>query len=205
MDQHRRRRTISSSLGQVDLGEPQRVLSVEDPTADEYGYPAEGEIEDIEDIEQEVRQQRIEQQRPRAERKAINRLELLTGIGRLTTEITIEKVKFSLKSLKSKELRDVMVRTAMARSTSLGEALLIRGFTLAYSLFEIDDNPIGIVLGIKPEEELEAKIALIDDMDETVITAIWAAYSKMMNENNKTVQTDLGNEPKEIVDNIKKS
>jgi hypothetical protein len=188
----------------MDLGEPQRVLSVEDPTADEFGYPEEDDTEKLENIEQDIKQQRMEQQHPRAERKAINRLELLTGIGRLTTDITIEKVKFSLKSLKSKELRDVMVRTSKTNNTLYSEALLIRGLTLAYSLFEIDNNPIGIVLGVDPDKELEAKIALIDEMDEVVVTKIWAAYSKMISDSNKEAQTDLGTEPKEIVDNIKK-
>ncbi len=209
-ENHRRRRTISSSLGNVTFdSKEQRVLTVEDPTMDEVEVPQEiiqrryastPEPRDFEQVEQEIDRARREQRTPRATSSAINRLELLTGIGRLISEITIEKVEFKLRSLKSKELRYVMEKAARHADSKIGEAMLIRNYTLAFSVFEIDGNPISVIIGT---DKIEEKVKIIDEFEELITAKLWKAYSSMIDSGSK--DTDLGSTAEEIVDNVKKS
>jgi hypothetical protein len=214
---HRRRRAISSSLGEVKLGEGQRVLQVEDPTEKMETLEVPPEIlqhrtfsstepsigaKDIEKIEQELAAAKMEKKQQRAPKQAVNRLELLTGIGRLVSDIKIDNVKFSLRSLKSRELRYVMENAARNGETNVGEALLIRNYTLAFSIYEIEDNPIYAVIG---SDEIEDKVRVIDEFEEVTTTKLWDAYSSMINEGSKGVEEDLGTDTKQILDNVKKS
>lgn len=233
-ENRRRRRTVSSSLGDVGFGEEDsfgrssRVLTV-DGTGDSSGYdprqvPRHEQTrevpqeviqrtfesgpqpsvtqKDINKIEREIEQARNEQRQKRANPQAVSRLELLTGIGRLVTEVVIEKVEFRLRSLKSKELRYVMEIAAKHATSNIGEAMMIRNYTLAFSLFEIDGNPISTVIG---SDRVEDKINVIDDFEEVVTTKLWDAYSSMIEDSSKNVDKDLGSNPDEIVNNIKKS
>lgn len=191
--QHRRSR-ISSSLGNVEFGESRRVLKVEDPTTFES-------VDNIQQIEEEIRQQKVEHLR--APKPAINRLELLVGLGRTTTEIEVGGTIFGLKSLKNRELKDVIMNAAGAK-TAIEEALIIRNCTLAYALYEVDGNPINLILGVGPENKENAVLELLEEMEEKVVAAIWAAYRKMDEENSEK-KGDLGADDKEVVENIKKS
>jgi hypothetical protein len=228
-DNRRRRRTVSSSLGNVGFDEEDgfsrssRILTV-DGTGNDAGYEDDYETtrevppeviqrtfvagpkpsvtqKDIGQIEREIEQARQEKRQKRANPQAVSRLELLTGIGRLVTEVTIEKVEFRLRSLKSKELRYVMERAAKNAISNIGEAMMIRNYTLAFSLFEIDRNPISTVIG---SDKVEDKVNVIDDFEEVVTTRLWEAYSRMIENGSKNVEKDLGSSPEEIVDNIKK-
>jgi len=228
-DNRRRRRTVSSSLGSVGFGEEDsfgratKVLTVDGTGEEDYdprepstiGVPQEViqrnfnsgpapsvKEKDIKQIEREVEQARQVQRQKRANPNAVSRLELLTGIGRLVTEVTIEKVEFRLRSLKSKELRFVMEKAARDATSNIGEAMMIRNYTLAFSLFEIDGNPISTVIG---SDRVEDKVSVIDDFEEVVTTKLWDAYSRMIESSSKNVEKDLGSDAEEIVDNVKKS
>lgn len=215
-NKHRRRRAISSSLGSVDFGDrpEKRILNVEDPR-EEFSEPSMSFGSDKneqlpyrtftsssdfdEDLEKEIRQARQEQRHQRAPKEAVNRFELLTGIGRLTTEVEIEKVKFSLRSLKSKELRSVMEKASVA-STNIGEAMLIRNYTLAFSIFKIDNNPIYSIIG---SDSIEDKVDMVDDFEENLTSKLWNAYSEMLKDNYSDDKV-LGDTPKKVIETIKK-
>ena len=212
----RRRRAISSSLGEVNFGQNRPVLQVDDPT-EESQLPPEivqrrsfsstepiVSAQALNEVEQQLKQARTEQAqlKQRASKQAINRLELLTGIGRLVSEVTIDNVKFGLRSLKSKEVRHVMEVAAKEGKTNVGEALLIRNYTLSYSIYQIDGNPIYTIIG---SDDILDKMDMVDDFEEGTTEKLWNAYSRMINDSSKNIEKDLGSTPEEIIDTVKKS
>jgi len=198
-----RRRAISSSLGRIDLGEAKNkeVLRVEEPEPQPILSFSSSEPEETfktnAELEEEIKRAREEKRTNRAPKNAVNRLEILTGIGRLVKDVDIEGITFSLRSLKNKETREVIEAAALSQ-TNVGEALTIRKCTLARSIFEIDGVPFMHFLGSETAEDV------IDEMEESVIGRLWEEYSNMIVEHRKAMVEDLGGEPKEIVENIKK-
>lgn len=231
----RKRRAISSALGKIDLGEvPEKeMLRVDDPTVDDLEdypelpeqlpqhrrQPAHGPIdnrtmsfgsknqeeeeESFQQIEQRIRAAKNEKKikNQTASAAAVSRLEILTGIGRLVTDVEIENVKFSLRSLKSKEIRDIMQRAVNAKS-NIEEALVLRTYTLAYSIYNIDNNPIESYIG---SYNMDEKVDLVDNLEDYVVGKLWQSYSDMLQNHNNMVKQDLGDNAKDILNNIKKS
>jgi hypothetical protein len=196
-----RRRAIASSLGHIDLGEAKskEVLRVDEPepilsfssSEPEETFKTEAEIEE------EIKKARENKKINRAPKSAINRLEILTGIGRLVKDVDIDGITFSLRSLKNKETKEVIEAAALS-ATNVGEALTIRKATLARAIYEIDGVPFMHFLGdVGPEEA-------IDEMESSVVAKLWKEYSNMILEHKEATIEDLGGEPKEIVENIKK-
>lgn len=164
-----------------------------------FASTSEPRIENVEHIESQLKDMRQEKLAPKASRKAISRLELLTGIGRVADTIEIENVSFSLRSLKSKEFRKTLEYVSKLRLGQVEEVLMLRICTLALSLYEIDGNPLSTIIG---SHDLKDKVEFIDDLEESTIQKLWSAYSSMVNVD---VSKDLGKDSNEIVDNIKKS
>lgn len=159
--------------------------------------------ENIQDLERRLMNARQEKKdrEQRAPASAIQRLEILTGIGRLVRDVEIEGVNFSLKSLKSKEIRIVMEQAALAK-TNVGEALTIRDYTLAFAIYKIDDRPFEQYIG---SNEYEDKVETVENLDASVTKTLWKEYSAMINEHQEALKQDLGKNSEEILDNVKKS
>jgi hypothetical protein len=194
----KRRRAIASSLGKIDLGEVQQkpVLRVgnDEPL---YSASSSDNFETDEEIEKEIREAKEQKKNQRASKGSINRLEILTGIGRLVRDVEIEGVVFSIRSLKNKELREVI--EAPSNNPGVAEALIIRDAVLAKAIFEIDGVPFKqFCIDMTPEE-------VIDEMDGGVISQLYKEYSQMLIEHQNSLVEDLGSSPKEVVENIKKS
>lgn len=206
--EHRRRRTVQSSLGRIDLGEAkeQGVLVVDEEEQQAPEGPisrswSEGSnINDVEQQREDARRQKREASH-RATKVAAQRFEVLIGIGRLTRDVVIDNVTFSVRSLKSKELRDVMDRAATT-TTNVGEALTIRNSTLAYAIYQIDDQEISSYIG---SNKIADRLVLIDELEEMVVSKIWAEYSKMLDAHQERLNKDLGTEAEEVIENVKKS
>lgn len=168
-----------------------------------FGSPYQEEEESIQQMEQRLRVAKNEKKiiNQTAPTAAVQRLEILTGIGRLVKDITIENVKFSLRSLKNKEIRDVMKRAVDAK-THVEEVLVIRVYVLAYSVYKIDDRSIEDYIG---SYDIDDKIDLINELEEHVVSRLWKVYSEMLEDHNNKIEQDLGETSEKIVDNIKKS
>jgi len=213
----KKRRAIASSLGRVDLGEipEQRVLRVdnlENQTAEEEEIihrrnrnleepqPL-NRVNEIKELERMMEEEKLAKKEEKAPPMAIQIFEVLTGIGRLTTDVEIENIKFSLRSLKNKELRAVLEKGIDAK-TRFEEALTVRNYTLAYSIYKINNQPAELFMRT---EDVDKKVELIDDMQSSTVSKLWEEYSKMIQLHNESLKNGLGETPKEIADNIKKS
>ena len=228
----RRRRSVSSSLGNIDLGEAreQRELVIEDeselyktsanPFAKQQfqnGKVQGNQIpdhlrnnpnitinsseEDDAEIDRRIEAAREAKRNERARPQSISRLEVLVGIGRLTDDIIVDNVTFSLRSLKNKEFKDVIERAA-EEHTKVGEILSIRQYTLAYSIYKIEGQPVEVFTG---NNSYKSKVQLIEELDENTVGILWDKYNKMQNDYKATIKQDLGETPKELLDTLKKS
>lgn len=195
-------RRAFASVGQ------QRVLTVSDEdqkalysqpkevhSQNEDDYATERDIEAI----QEARKARIA-----ASKKigygAKERIEFLTGLGRGYSVVRFEDVSFSIRSLKDKEMREVVriSNTALNAADSYFEA---RIQTLARSIYEVDEQPISLVLG---SNKLEDVVAWVEEMDESLVEFIHENYLEMVKTNRAKFMIKDEKDAKEVSEEIKK-
>lgn len=131
---------------------------------------------------------------------AINRLEVLVGIGRMVEEALIDDQVFKIRSLKSKELKEVFKFIATAE-TNLDQAIMLRNATLARALFEISGVEISNFVN---SDSLEDIVNFIDEFDNNVLTKLWEVYRNMEKAHKERLGLDLGETPKEVSENLKK-
>lgn len=132
---------------------------------------------------------------------AKERIEILTGLGRCIQKIEFEGITFSLRSLKDKEMREVvfMSNTCVNKVDAYFEARLQ---TLARSIYEIDSQPISLVLS---SDKLEDVINWLEDMDEGLVEFIHTHYLDMIKKNKEKFAIKNEDDAKEVVEEIKKS
>ncbi len=131
---------------------------------------------------------------------AKERIEILTELGRCYDEVEFEGVKFSIQSLKGKEIRAV-VRISNSAANAADSYFEARDQTLARSIYKIDEQPIEIVLGT---DKLEDIVSWVGELDESLLEYLHNRYLKMMRENkNKFVIKDE-EDAKEVAEEIKK-
>jgi len=205
MSNGKRVRGISSPMGRLAFAQQkeQKVLTVDDPT--EPVEPTEEDVAEdaeralIETVEAARREKREAQLK--ASPNAIRRLEILTGIGRLGAEVDIDGVVFSIRSLKGREMRDVMVAISQV-DNAIEQIFEVRAQTIARAISKIDNQPFDLVLG---SSDLDDKILFVQELDENVLVKLHNEYTAMVNASNKKVEEDLGTTAEEVVESVKKS
>lgn len=204
------RRRISSQLGSVGINaQNQRELIIDDQS--DYGSQIPSHLRNNPNVrinEQEAQELRnfsretaAAKKNERPPQKAVSRLEVLVGIGRLTTEVKIDNVKFCLRSLKNKEVRDVINRS-LGEENSFNQTMVLRNSTLAYSLFEIEGDSISNYIG---DDDFESRVELIEEFSSNTVDELWKAYNNMQDSYKKTINEDLGTDANQVSDTIKKS
>jgi hypothetical protein len=213
------RRRVRSALGEIDTGflnNPRKVITVGDEDVSEeqsvrrtfssFGSDfdmSKGAVRQTQsDIEKKIKEEKESKRRENefAPKRAVQRFEILLGIGRLVDTVEIEGFSFQFRSLKNKELNHVMGLSSLEATPAM-QALFIRSATLAYSLVSIDDVPFGAYI---QSEEMSDKAAFIDDMEASVVSKLWDAYTKMLKSHSESIVSDLGGTPEVIAENIKK-
>lgn len=149
---------------------------------------------------QEMQQRRtsFKNTQGKASGEARQRIELLTNIGRLTKEVEIEGHKFTLQSLKSKEMRETIKAVSQANDGA-DSIFEMRAQILARSIIKIDGHSVEIVLG---DDSFEEKLNFIDDSEETIVNQLYAAYTEMTKKIDLNVKNAV--DAKEIAEEIKK-
>ena len=131
-------------------------------------------MEEMEDVER-IRNQVVERQ-TRVSPEARNRLEFLSGIGRMEESIMIEKTKFTMQSIKSGEQEDVFeVVSELKNASAIKLQFEIRAQTLARSIYAIDDQPFGVVIG---SNYMEDKVTATRQFDENVADYLYKWYQE---------------------------
>jgi hypothetical protein len=168
----------------------------------------EGHLEDeSEEItrEQEIEELQAARKARIANSKKINpgskeRVEILLNLGRITDSIKFEGIEFSLQSLKSSEIREV-VKLSNQCTDAADSYFEARLQTLARSIYAIDKVPISLVIG---SSKLEDIIVWVDNMDETIIEFIHNFYLKMMNKHKSKFSIKDEEDAKGVAEEIKK-
>ncbi len=141
---------------------------------------------------------RISSQKTSSE--ARQRVELLTGIGRLETSVEVGGHKFTLQSLKAREMREV-VKCAAKIEAVADQIFELRLQTLARSIIQIDHQPFDLILGAS---NIETKLVFIDECEDHIINYLYAAYSEMIKQNENKLNIKSAEEAQEVVNEIKK-
>ena len=131
---------------------------------------------------------------------AKKRLELLADIGRLTADVVVEGITFSLRTLKAKEARDATM-SIFNCSNDADAAYEIRRQTLARAVHQIDGLSVEEILGTT---DFEAKLELIDDMEDTIIIKLYNEFNALRNEVQVKYGVQTAQEVKEVVNDLKK-
>lgn len=132
---------------------------------------------------------------------AKERIEILTGLGRCRDKIEFEGVSFSIQSLKAGEMRDI-VRISNSASNASDSYFEARLQTLARAIYEIDDQPLFVVLG---SNKLEDVITWLEDMDENLVEFIHNHYLDMVKKNRTKFVIKDEKDAAEVAEEIKKS
>lgn len=213
-----RRRRIQSSLGNVNFtsnGPEKDEVIVEDANTEDVDVDAVGDV-DLNDpygrlsatnnkknvAEKKMPDVLNRKKEERAPKSVISRYEVLAGIARITKDIKIENTVFSIRSLKGREQREVLMAVSSSNvNNGIEEMYKVRAYTLAMSLYKIDGRPIEEVL---QTDDLDQIANIIDDWEESLSNHLFSEYTNMVNNHNKNISSDLGNTAEEIVENVKK-
>ena len=137
---------------------------------------------------------------PRPTDHAKKRIEILANLGRLTKEVEVDGVTFSLKTLKSREAREATMAIFNCKN-DIEASFEIRRQTLARAIYEIDGQAIEYAVG---GTSLEAKLELVDEMEDATIIKLYNEFNALRSE----VETKYGlkseKEVKEVVEDLKK-
>jgi len=137
---------------------------------------------------------------------ARERVELITNIGRLKEDIFVENVKFTLQSLKSGEIRDIL-KLCMPIEDKYENYFETRAQTLARSIIAIDDIPIGMVLSGASlgsrADEINYVIAMLNEMGEYTLEYLHESYLKLIEKNKDKFKVSTDN-AREVSEEIKK-
>lgn len=132
---------------------------------------------------------------------AKKRIEILANIGRLTRNVEIDGIVFSLRTLKAKEAR-LATMSIFSCVNDTDASFEIRRQTLARAIYEIDGQPTELALG---GDDFNLKLQLVDDMEDVTIVRLYNEFNELRNE----IQTKYGlkteQEVKEVLEDIKKS
>jgi hypothetical protein len=140
-------------------------------------------------------------QRNRIPEGVKKRLEILTGIGRLSEDVLIEGVTFSIRSLKPKENQDIIEATAK-KDSSLSQAYELRTQTMARAIYKIDGQTVESVI---ENNTIDGKVDFVQDvLEESVLNFLYNKYQALLEENKKKFG-ELGKTEVEVLENVKKS
>jgi hypothetical protein len=149
---------------------------------------------------------------------AMGRIEILTGLGRKTKDVTIDDgTVFTLRSLKKFEkncvaqvIEKAEIITMPSGEMNFSQTSLhkIQTEALSHSIFMVDGQSIDIVLGtanLGYEDKVVARKELVEEMDGSLIDYLWLQYSILNKETTDGYFPKTAEEAKEVVEAISKS
>lgn len=191
---HRRR--ISSSIGNVGFDvEDQGSVVIDDES--DWNNPEE-RLNKARQVEEEQPPPR--QQEEIVNRPAVNRFEFLIGMARAVKEVKVGENTFVLKTLKSKENKEIFLSVVGAKN-AIEEMYLVRAGTLARAIHTINGIPFERVINAN---DLKAKMEFIDEMQEAVLNLLFKEYNVLKDGQIKDLDKVLGENTQEVIETIKK-
>lgn len=192
---------MKKSLGSRGMREFPMVGGDELPQEEftSYGAPLD-DFEISSEEEEALRQARKEKANPPINPKSKTRLEYLADIGKMTKDVTIGGVTFTLRTLKSREQRQVYL-TLVDATNKVDEAYNLKFHTLAYSLIKIDQQEIAIMVKVNT---LADKIKMLEDLEEIVTDQLYAAYQELKSTSDNQFALKTDEDVKGVSEELKK-
>lgn len=189
-----------STLREFNVGLPEDSFEQQHPEHTSRGTTQEMSIQEMEQFARQAREEKFAAIAKISD-SAKKRIELLADIGRLTKEVIVGGIVFSIRTLKSKEMRDASFATFTETNTQLEASYEARKQQLGRAIYQIDHQDIDFVLGSK---DLDARFVLLDSLEETVIGAIWDEFIKLKEEARVKFGLSSDKDTKEVVEDLKK-
>jgi hypothetical protein len=206
-------------------GQPMKTLDIPDDSIPTGGGPLAPSVSnrrgahhtnsDLEDFQQRLDQEpdisAIEKEMKRAREEKISgqhrlndgakrRVDMLIGITRGTHSVTIEGNIYAFKTLKSREMREVM-SACYEFDGSTQFPFEMRRQLLARSLTQIASVETSQFVG---SDSLEDRLAFIDDADDILLNRLYDEYLKMVQETRDRYAIKTPEEAKEVLEDLKK-
>lgn len=163
------------------------------------------EEEDAYKLEEQIRLSKLARQgKDRLSAERVKRIEFLAGFGSLTKDVDIDGVKFTLRTLKSKEFKHLFKFGRELASDIINQfemQLAIRNETLLFAIKSVNDEAFEDVLGASSLEDLRDKI---ENIQEDILTLLYAEYEKLVDESKKKYALKSDEDVKEVLEDLKK-
>jgi hypothetical protein len=188
-------------MRQFDVGNPSEESHYDFEQVEVLPTRAPGYELSAAEREEIQRMRRESAKEPRLGDHARKRIEILANIGRLSKDVDIDGIVFSLRTLKSKEAREATM-SIFKCSNDADAAYEIRRQTLAKAIYQIDGQEVEATLG---GDDFALKLQLVDDMEDTVVNKLYNEYNALRQEIRTKFGLDTDEQVKAVVDDIKKS
>lgn len=178
-----------------------------------YAPQVDAAVEFQERMEQESSQESVEFERSMKEARdakrtgktrlnegARRRIEMLVGMSRTTHEADIGGNQYAFQTLGSKEMRTAIM-AASAFDGSVQSPFEIRRQLLGYSLTKIAGLDVAQFVG---SNDIEAKLELIDNLDDALLNRLYDEYLLMVKESREKYAIKTEEDAKEVAEDLKK-
>jgi hypothetical protein len=156
----------------------------------------------LSEMEREMKRSREDKMKgqSRLNEGAKRRVDMLVGITRGTRTSEIEGNVYSFKTLKSKEMREVMVASAEFDGT-IHFPFEMRRQLLARSITQVAGVETAQFVG---SNTLEDRLSFIDDADDILLNRLYDEYLIMVKETRERYSIKSDAEAKEVIEDLKK-
>jgi hypothetical protein len=154
--------------------------------------------------EYEERRAEAVQKQKRISPEAKERIEFLTGLGRIVDSVTVEEIEFTFQSLKGKEQNEVFeALSQFGEMSALRMQYEVRFHTLARALTHIQGRSFEEVI---ESDDIEDKLEVIRAMDENLSDHLYKWYQKnIIATGQEKYAIKSPEDVKEVTEAIKKS
>ena len=158
--------------------------------------------EDDAEVERQIRAAREAKRsgRERLNDGAKRRIEMLLEMTRSNREVDLNGNIFILQTLRSKEMREAMMAASEFDGT-VQSPFEIRRQLLSRSLTSIAGVEFAQFVG---SDSLDAKLELIDSLDEAVLNRLFDEYSTLVNDSRDKYALKSDQDVKEVAEDLKK-
>jgi hypothetical protein len=157
----------------------------------------------IADVERQVADARQAKQNPtkgRLNPAAKRRIEMLCGFSKNTRTVMIDDNEYVLKTLKGKEVRESLIQAAFYDGT-VGLPFETRKQLLARAIMKVAGTDVELFLG---DPSMEARLELVDELDERIVNKLYTEYLVLLDEVNKKYALKTEADAQEVAADIKK-
>lgn len=185
-----------------------RTFTVEDESVPQHHQHSSSEDNRLSQLEEEIKRLREDKAKgiKRLTPENKKRVEFITNIGRLSKDITIEDLKITVRTLKNKEIKNIILENSKKEEFQyLSESMIaaeLQKQVLAASLYRFNDEPVENYLG---DDSFESRFNFVEELDEYVLAKILKEYNAMIVEAKEKYGLNDEQSAKEVIEEIKKA